>query len=228
MKLFKNKEILITLLVLIISFIVFLIICALIAKNGGELKIDNKITQKAYDTRGNKGGFIYYLFFIFTQFGYIYVTVIIMILTLIYTKFDRHWLCYLIAVLLAILLHMMIKDIFDRDRPKELYRWSSDLGQSFPSGHSTNATVVYGYIVYYLFKKNYNNIIKYVSLGVAILLLILIMSSRIILGMHYFTDCLGGMLLGLIILSFSILLYNILDHYNIFENPLFNFKKKEK
>lgn len=223
-----KKETIIVSIIFLISLILFTSFAIAVGRNGGELKIDNKIVDFIYNHRGKKHNFNYYFNHFITQLGYTYVTTAIMILTLIYTRFNRGWFCLLIGVLLCVILHMAIKDIFDRERPYEYMRWASETSLSFPSGHSTNSAFIYGFITYYVFKNNYSNKIKYSVLGSSITIVLLVMISRMILSVHYFSDVIAGMSLGLIIMSLMIILYNVLEKHGIFNEPLIKIKKREE
>ncbi len=68
---------------------------------------------------------------------------------------------------------------------------------SYPSGHSTRATV----IAYYLFKK-------YKSLKPASTVFVLLTCfSRMVVGAHWFTDVVGGVLLGVLTSSLAERIY---------------------
>ena len=73
-------------------------------------------------------------------------------------------------------------------------------GYSFPSGHSSSITALYGSIVYYL--KN-----KYVTVICAVIILT-VGFSRIFLGVHFPSDVIGGLILGFTIIVFISFLFN--------------------
>ena len=113
-----------------------------------------------------------------------------------------------INVLYAILTNTLIKNIFDRRRPYldsdevDLLRKISksadanDIkaqGFSFPSGHSTIVTTLYGSIAYIYKKKIFWIITIVFSLMVGF--------SRIVVGAHFPTDVVVGWLLGLAIIN---------------------------
>ena len=77
-------------------------------------------------------------------------------------------------------LNVVFKSMFDRERPLEEMRWQIDNESSFPSGHSATVAFVYPYITYYMFKTNRKNVVKYISLGVTVVMIPLVMLSRLI------------------------------------------------
>lgn len=96
-----------------------------------------------------------------------------------------------------------IKTIFNRPRPN-IHRLVELNSLSFPSGHSTSATILYlslALIFIKLMKKN-----TYTPILVAIVGILFIVSSRIYLGVHYPTDTIAGVSLG----SAIVLIYNLI------------------
>lgn len=75
---------------------------------------------------------------------------------------------------------------------------------SFPSGHATIATAIYGYLAYYFWTetetwKNRLNILFAAGIAIAA-----VGFSRMYLGAHYLSDVIGGFLLGLLWLIIGI------------------------
>lgn len=109
------------------------------------------------------------------------------------------------AILLAVALGFLItnitlKNVVERARPFEnvssdYYKWWLDAGAtyeggySFPSGHTT-ATTAFAVAIFLSTNKKYSCWILMLPIAMA--------SSRIYLMVHYFTDCLGGLLVGTI------------------------------
>ncbi|MGN8646514.1 phosphatase PAP2 family protein [Gracilibacillus sp. HCP3S3_G5_1] len=94
------------------------------------------------------------------------------------------------------LLTQILKLVFERDRP-ELIAQFDGTGFSFPSGHSTGSIAFYGFIIYLLWKKVSTKWLKGLCILVVALLAITIPISRVVLGVHFLTDIIAGMSLGL-------------------------------
>lgn len=90
-----------------------------------------------------------------------------------------------------------LKMLFGRERPEVLAEFDGT-GYSFPSGHSSGGAAFYGFLIYLVARSRMNQKLKWV---VQILLgtwVLAIAVSRIFVGVHYFTDIIAGMALGLV------------------------------
>lgn len=97
-------------------------------------------------------------------------------------------------------LNFILKEWIKRDRPS--LHPLIEIGEySFPSGHSMNAIVVLGFLCYLLLTMLKTNkkwrIIWFFLTGVTILLIVI---SRLYLGVHYPTDVLAGLAVGYLLL----------------------------
>lgn len=137
-----------------------------------------------------------------------YQSAIITILLVTFLYFKKH---YREALFLAItmttcgLAMPLLKNIFRRERPN-FYRLIEISGYSFPSGHTTSATTMYltlAIILLSIMKK----LNKYFVFSIAVLGIVIIGSSRIYLGVHYPTDVMAGICLGISIVSTVYILY---------------------
>lgn len=137
-----------------------------------------------------------------------YQSAIITILLVTFLYFKKH---YREALFLAItmttcgLAMPLLKNIFSRERPN-FYRLIEISGYSFPSGHTTSATTMYltlAIILLSIMKK----LNKYFVFSIAVLGIVIIGSSRIYLGVHYPTDVMAGICLGISIVSTVYCLY---------------------
>jgi undecaprenyl-diphosphatase len=102
----------------------------------------------------------------------------------------------IVAVVGAALLSMVTKHLFGRARPTAFFRTSAT-GYSFPSGHALNATcfaLALGFILWHLPWRRAAKVAGSLAL---VAYAMCVGASRIVLGVHYPTDVLGGLLLGL-------------------------------
>ena len=133
----------------------------------------------------------------FTDLGSTIVVLTLLVLALVLLVWRRHRveaLFLLVAMVGSVAINESLKLIFHRPRPQ--LSWAQVQPEySFPSGHSMNSLVFYGalaLIVAVLWGRRAG----LASLVLAIALALLIGTSRIYLGYHYFTDVVGGYLAG--------------------------------
>jgi undecaprenyl-diphosphatase len=88
-----------------------------------------------------------------------------------------------------------VKVIVSRDRPILEEPIATAFGQSFPSGHAFTSTAVYGALLLAFFpvipKRG-----RPWAIGAVVTLVAAIAFSRMALGVHFFSDVLGGIVLG--------------------------------
>jgi undecaprenyl-diphosphatase len=103
----------------------------------------------------------------------------------------------LAAVAGNIILNGVLKLVFHRDRPT-VFEWQTTaVSSSFPSGHAMSATVCYGtvaYLVIRLQEHRWSRVLTGIS---AVVLILLICTTRLYLGVHYPSDVIAGILVGL-------------------------------
>jgi undecaprenyl-diphosphatase len=96
-----------------------------------------------------------------------------------------------------ILLNNGLKLLFDRERP-DVFEWGTHAASSsFPSGHAMSATVVYGTVAYLLARLQKHGWARALTLLFAVVMIALICLTRLYLGVHYPSDVLGGIIVGL-------------------------------
>ncbi|MBK8210678.1 MAG: phosphatase PAP2 family protein [Rhodospirillales bacterium] len=110
---------------------------------------------------------------------------------------KRNWaLLLLIAVGGGMLLGSELKELFDRPRPDLVPHAVQVYTLSFPSSHAMLSAVTYLTLAALLARSQSRRRVKAYLLGVAILLTLLIGSSRVYLGVHWPTDVLAGWCAG--------------------------------
>ncbi|WP_149094041.1 phosphatase PAP2 family protein [Paenibacillus terrae] len=103
----------------------------------------------------------------------------------------RELLFLAITVLGSVLLNMVLKMLFRRERP-EINRIIEANGYSFPSGHSMTAFTMYVALTFLIWKHVPSRLGRILLVAVSALLIVTIGTSRIYLGVHYPSDVLGG------------------------------------
>ena len=108
--------------------------------------------------------------------------------------------------------NVILKNVVERARPfsnimSEYYNWWLDAGAnfeggySFPSGHTT-ATCAFAVAIFLTTNKKYSWYILLLPIAMA--------SSRIYLMVHYFTDCLGGLVVGSVCAGLAYLIVKLI------------------
>ena len=89
-----------------------------------------------------------------------------------------------------------LKGIVGRDRPQIVPHLMEAGGESFPSGHSFNAAVVYIAMALAFASMSSRHSVRYTIVGSAMLLSAMIAWSRVMLGVHFPSDVTAGWLGG--------------------------------
>jgi undecaprenyl-diphosphatase len=117
----------------------------------------------------------------------------------VFLAFRRRWrlaLYLLITAAGALVMDPILKDLVGRLRPVVAHPIAHGGGNSFPSGHSLGSIVCYG-AVFLVFLPAARGRRRTVFTAVIVTLVALIGISRILLGVHYLSDVLGGWTLGI-------------------------------
>ncbi|MDO8459685.1 MAG: phosphatase PAP2 family protein [Nanoarchaeota archaeon] len=108
----------------------------------------------------------------------------------------------LIALIITTIFLYITKSLIHEARPLNALITLTDF--SFPSGHSAFAVVLIGLLAYFLL-SNIPKKRQPIIYIIAAFLILLVAYSRLYLGVHWFTDVLAGLSLGIFILFLSIM-----------------------
>lgn len=100
------------------------------------------------------------------------------------------------AGVLSVAAATVVKEIADRTRPPHTYWLTPETGFSFPSRHTTMTAALLPVLALLLCELIRSRLAKAVVWGAAVVLVVLVGSSRVYLGVHWASDVLGGMALG--------------------------------
>ena len=111
-----------------------------------------------------------------------------------------------IIVFSSTLLNQALKIIIRRPRP-DINPLAIERSFSFPSGHTMIMIVIGGILLYLLWQEKGSKIKKTILTIIIVLIALTVMFSRIYLGVHYFSDIIGGITSGLLFLFISYYYY---------------------
>ena len=197
-------------LIILLSLFVILIICVL-------LDLTGVIDYNVYNLLStNEIEFITAFFNVVTSLASSEAIIIITLALIFLLNTNHERLFVIINTIISAGIIIVSKNIFLRERPligSELLS-----SYSFPSGHSLIATTYYGFLIYLLKRSKCKEEYKVIGTTLLTTLIVLICLSRLVLNVHYVTDVVGGVILGLVILL--VLIY--------FFEKTFKPKEKEK
>ena len=107
-----------------------------------------------------------------------------------------------VTVVVGGLVDSAIKILVDRPRPVVDHPIATAFGKSFPSGHAMSSTIAYG-AVFLALLPALSRGRRRVALAVTIALVLAIGCSRLLLGVHFLSDVVGGYVLGVAWLAAS-------------------------
>jgi undecaprenyl-diphosphatase len=105
----------------------------------------------------------------------------------------------LVALVSRPLLEFTIKATVGRDRP-DLDRLVAGNGPSFPSGHVMAAVALWGLVPLVVALYSGDRRVWWASVGASSALIVAIGASRTYLGVHWFSDVVGGLIIGVFFL----------------------------
>lgn len=201
---FKNKKT----IILFVSLILFIFLTYNIFNNKIAF-IDSYIEGIILSIRNDK---LTDIMTIITNISSAYALIVITILLLILIKNKKIPILITFNLIFSFLTSQLIKIILRRDRPVNISLVNA-MGFSYPSGHSMVSMAYFGFIAYIVYKYIDNTIVKVILIITLFVSIFAIGFSRIYLGVHYFSDVLGGFLLSI---SYLMLFINI-NKFNLSE-----------
>lgn len=123
------------------------------------------------------------------------VTVLTALLAvLLWWRHDRRGALFVVATrLLAMVVSSGVKIVVRRHRPVLAHPFAHAYGYSFPSGHALGSAALWASVAFLAATRGLSR--KW-AVALAVALPVVVAASRVILGVHYVTDVLGGLLLG--------------------------------
>lgn len=199
-------------LIILLSLFVILTICVLLDVTGViDYNIYNLLST-------NNVEFLTVCANVVTSFASSQVIIIITLILIFLLNTNHQRIFVIINTLISAGIIILTKNIFLRERP--LIGSQILSSYSFPSGHSLIATTYYGFLIYLLRRSRCKEEIKTIGTTFLTTLIVLICLSRLILNVHYLTDVIGGVILGVVILLVLIYFFDVTFKPKEIEKPL--------
>lgn len=206
------------------SCLVLFIIWAILVSLGVFDEFDNNIASSVNDFRGgnSKTGFFYWINRVLTELGFVYVLIGIFLVGLIVFRIDLKSVIWSFGTGITYCANTLVKIIIRRPRPALEYMMMAESSFSFPSSHTMCSTFAYGFAAYLLINSDLKKPIKILLTTILVAIIPLVACTRVMLGVHYLTDVIGGILYGMVLLCGGILLYEFLKSrgYNCLRNKI--------
>lgn len=118
------------------------------------------------------------------------------VVALLFLKLRREAVLFAMTVAGGWIANSGLKLLVGRERPQIVPHLMEAGGESFPSGHSFNAAVVYIAMAIAFAALSRRHSVRYTLIGVAMVMSALVAWSRVLLGVHFPSDAVAGWLGG--------------------------------
>ena len=139
------------------------------------------------------------------------------LLLICYFLFIRKHRWYSIKIpvisLSSLVLMQILKALFNRPRPL-IPLMEPARGLSFPSGHAMMSATFFGLLIYFIYRKKLNPSIKIIIISLLVLFILSIGVSRVYLRVHYASDVIAGLCMGVIWLTIAVNVLNRIELYS--------------
>ena len=203
----KKAKTLILSMIIGICLMLFVLL-AVLANMNKQLQIDSFMFNMLgkISTKG-----VVNFFKILTAFGSIYALGVIALSTF-FLKNKIYGLTNCLVLGFSAVLCVVVKYIIRRPRPEVSH--IEEVSYSFPSAHAMLTFVVLGFVIFIVIKHLKNKPLKIVMSSILAVLIVAIGLSRVLLGVHYFTDVLAGWVMAtpILVLGINFCNYLIKNH----------------
>ena len=192
MKIKRDK---LALYISILSLILFLAITFFVATNAFVINFDSYLNL---NIRNVATSFLDRVAELITNIGDTVTIVILAVLFAVFLAYRKKLYqsgFVLSSVAGGAVLVYIFKILIQRDRPANMV--ISESGYGFPSGHAVSSLIFFSLLIYLYKDKIKNIVLKNLFVCANVLLILLMGLTRIYLRVHWFSDVIGGYLLGL-------------------------------
>lgn len=115
---------------------------------------------------------------------------------LLFLNLRREAVLFALTVAGGWIANSAVKELVGRERPQIVPHLMEAGGESFPSGHSFNAAVVYVAMALAFAALSRRHSVRYTLIGAAMVISAMVAWSRVMLGVHFPSDAIAGWLGG--------------------------------
>ncbi len=145
------------------------------------------------------------------------VAVAALFLTLTQHKYSA--ILLLVATAGGLVLNGVLKLGFNRPRPDIFVHSVQTVSSSFPSGHAMSSAIVYGTVAYLAARLDRRRWARWLVMLFAFVVIVLISLSRIYLGVHYPSDVVAGVIIGLAWAGFCMATLEAIQRFGLRRAP---------
>lgn len=204
-------------IIIITILALLLIIEVILVKTNCFTYIDNYIYNHVSKLINPINTNIFKFFSFFASDIFVIILSLFLILLSVFSKKKGRGVGFVFILLLTVLFNQGLKLIIARDRPT-IKQIVTESNYSFPSGHTMIIVVITALLLFYIWQGKGKKHVKVILTILLSLLALLVMLSRIYLGVHYFSDIIGG-------ITASSLLLSIVYYYYTFKYKVPYFHK---
>jgi undecaprenyl-diphosphatase len=151
-------------------------------------------------------------------------TVVMMIvavaaLFLVLTQHKYSAILLVASALGGLVLNGVLKLGFNRPRPSIILHTVYTVSSSFPSGHAMSAAIVYSTVAYLAARLQKRLWARWLLMIIAFIVIMLIAFSRLYLGVHYPSDVVAGIVIGLAWAAFCMAALEAIQKYGARHHP---------
>lgn len=131
--------------------------------------------------------------------GTLTITIMAVLTVVVAALAWRRWrepMLVAVAVAGEVGIFLVVTLLVDRERPPVGHLDEAPPTSSFPSGHTAATVALWGALAVLASERARSALVRGLFLTLAVVLPLLVASSRMYRGMHFLTDVLGGLLLG--------------------------------
>jgi undecaprenyl-diphosphatase len=171
--------------------------------------VDQKVWRSAQQVR-SPGATSFFLVFTVLGTGAGLGVMVLLIAIALAVRRRFAWAAFLVVTALGGgLLNQGLKQLFARTRPDMAAALWHSTSYAFPSGHAMGSFVVFGALVYVIMRAQPSWRVRSAAVALALCFIGAISLSRLYLGVHWFSDIVGGLSGGLVWLATTTAAYEV-------------------